>query len=120
MVLVDGWAKNLMSHDLQVASAYLKSKVVNAISNLRAVVNEATEKDILIVKRGSMHEAWTLREFKAGELVLVPESTEIKQRFYTQERSAICKNTVDPTSKDKRPLVIDGPMRAAPSLSCCF
>ena len=112
---VDGWENALMTRDNRISSEYGKANVMFAIQHLKKIYPDPKKDDILIVKRGDKHEAWSMKDFSAGQLVLVPESVEIKARFFTQDRSAICKNTKDPQSL--RPLVIDGRVRANPNPS---
>ena len=111
--IVNDWEKALMSEDSRVSAEYGKANVLFAINQLASQYPPPNKKDILIVKRGDKHEVWSMRDFNPGQLVLVPESVEIKPRFYTLDRSTICKNTTDPVTK--RPLVIDGRVRANPN-----
>jgi hypothetical protein len=112
---ISSWSKNLMCRDNEYNGETIKSRVKIVMDNLWECTDDIGHEDILLVKRGAVFEVWTLREFKANSLVLVPETTEIKPRFYTNNRSAIAKNTVDPMSLDKRPFVLDGRVRANPS-----
>ena len=90
----------------------------NKVSFLDSVADNLpkhSQKDLLIVKRKTEYEVWTLKDFKAGSLMLAPVSSEIKQRFWTAGRAAIVKDTF----KDN-PMVIDGRIRAAFDSKCSF
>ena len=62
-----------------------------------------TADDLCICLRDGRHEVWTMKDFPANELVICPFSTEIKERYWTYNRSALC--LTDPGCK---PLVLDG------------
>ena len=116
------WEADLMSADDQVTGAYTKAIVTTAIASLADHSTEVDSKnDILIMKKSGKYQLWTLREFKAGTLLLAPESLEIKSRFYSQGegRSVIVKGAEDASEKG-RPFVIDGRVRGAPSSKTSF
>jgi len=108
------WDQKLMANDQKIQAEYKKSSIGFVLDNLLHCTDTLAHDDLLVAKRGANYEVWTLRDFKAGSLTLVPESTELKPRFYTADRSVICKNTTDPASEDKRPFLIDGRVRANP------
>ena len=56
---------------------------------------------------------WTKRAFKAGELRIFPDATEIKDRYWTVGRSAFCWRGEE-KHPDRKPVVIDGRLRANP------
>ena len=62
-----------------------------------------TSDDLCICLRDGRHELWTVKDFPANQLVICPFSTEIKERYWTYNRSALC--VTDPGCK---PLVLDG------------
>lgn len=57
-------------------------------------------------------EVWTKRNFAPGSLVFVPDTTEYKDRYYTQTRSALLQNA---ESVEGRRIVLDGRLRFAPT-----
>ena len=103
------------SCDPKVKAEFDKGAIMFCMDNLVQSAGNMTDTDLLLVARGDKYEVWTQREFKAKTLILVPESTELKPRFFTQNRSVICKNTNDLTCSDKRPFVIDGRVRGNPT-----
>jgi hypothetical protein len=120
MVEVKKWTSDLMSSDPKVASENVKSCILFGIDLIKKCVEAPDEADLLIVKNEGKFQVWTLKDFKAGSLVLIPETTECKARFYTSGRSVICKNTADPLSDDKRPFVLDGRVRGVPNSKSSF
>ena len=65
-----------------------------------------------MVKRGEQLEVWTMRPFPAGTLLFIPDSTELKDRYFTWTRSALVKCA---GKADGKRTVIDGRLRHAPS-----
>ena len=118
--VVDDSDNCLMHRDVSVQSMNIRSHIMCTVNTISELVR-CGDNSILIVKQNNAYQLWTLVDFKAGSLVLVPETTELKPRFYTvgEGRSVVCKNVTDP-SMDKRPFVMDGRARAAPhSKSSC-
>ena len=116
IVIVKNWDDRLMANDPEFKAEYVKAQIKFVVENVCACVNTYGPDDLLIVKRDSTFEVWTLKAFKPGELVFVPETSEIKPRFYTVGRSVIARNTADPTfNKGSRPFVIDGRVRGNPA-----
>lgn len=54
---------------------------------------------------------WTTRAWKKGDLILPAESNEIKDRYYTLNRSALCPSGSD-YHPSKKHVVMDGRLRA--------
>ena len=50
--------------------------------------------DLIVIKRANECEVWTNRSFKVGELVLAPETNEIKDRNWSQGHAALVKYDV--------------------------
>jgi hypothetical protein len=113
--VISDWENLQCSKDDKVSLWGVQGTVAFALRNLQQC-GEAplTDKDILIVRRGQTVEVWTLRAFKAGALLMTPETTEIKPRFWTKDRGAIVRGSERLTpGKDRRPLVLDGRIRGA-------
>ena len=115
VTIVDKWWLNLMQTDAESRTEVVKGAIKFTLDNLWHCSNDYGPEDLLIVKRGSSFEVWTKRAFKPHEIMFIPDTTEIKPRFYTCNRSAIAKNTIDPSSTDKRPFVLDGRVRGNPA-----
>ena len=107
------WETHLLSNEDASDIARAKTLVGFTLDNLVKALPTFTSKDFAIVKRDAELEVWTLRDFKAGTIIFAPEAFEVKPRFWTAGRAAIAKNSYV-ASGDKRPLVIDGRVRAAP------
>ncbi len=112
MSVVEKWEDNLIEKDENIANYRLRNLISFTMDSVVKKLPKYTSTDFLVVKRQSQHEVWTLRDFKAGAIMLAPESTEIKPRLWTAGRSAMVKNTT--VGVGGRPMVIDGRVRAAP------
>ena len=122
VLVLEDWQNNLMANDVLVQSHYLKAMVTTAIQKITDVAPKLdSKKDIIIVQKGTDFQVWTLRDFRAGTLMFVPETCELKSRFYSHAdgRSVICHGAVDPSCRN-RPLVIDGRVRGAPKSKTSF
>ena len=91
---------------------FQKDSTAFTLDHLLAQMPIYGPKDLCVLKRGSRTEVWTMKEFAPGDLQFGPESTEIKARHWSQNRSAIAKNTAS-GDKRSRPCVIDGRVRGA-------
>ena len=112
--VIPAWQKRLMDTDTYVIHKRVESKVGMVLQSLRNSFPTLGPDDIMICTRGDSYELYTLKEFKAGSLVLTPDSTEIKPRFWTANRGAICRGTEKLLGgKDRRPLVLDGRVRSS-------
>ena len=73
-----------------------------------------TSNDLTMVKRGNVFEVWTARDFPANTLILAPECLEIKDKYWTQGRSAMTRNGSSHHPENKQ-IVLDGRLRSSPS-----
>ena len=73
-------------HERRLASA--RARVCLAMDCMNQDVGH-TSKELLVVRRGNKVEVWTLVPFKKNKLVIVPFSTEIKDRYWTLGRSVL-------------------------------
>ena len=89
-----------------------KNMVSFALDTIIASLPKYSQADLAVVKRDGEIEVWTMRDFKPGALKFAPETCEIKPRHWTAGRSAIAKNIS--VGAERRPLVLDGRVRAAP------
>ena len=64
------------------------------------------------MKREGKMEVWAKKNFPAGGLIFLPDTTEYKDRYYTQTRSALLQNA---ESVEGKRIVLDGRLRAAPT-----
>jgi hypothetical protein len=115
VLVMPKWCDHMMSKDSDAKSDTAKGMIKFVMDNIWHCTDDYGRDDFIIAKRGSEFELWTKRAFKPGEIVFMPETTEIKPRFYTVNRSVIARNTCDPSSTDKRPFVLDGRVRGNPS-----
>ena len=79
--VVGGWTEQLASNDEKYQMWALLGTVGFMLRNLAESADEIGEKDILVVRRKGVTELWTLRDFKAGSILCVPDTTDIKPRF---------------------------------------
>ncbi len=82
--VVGGWTRQLASNDEKYQMWALRGTVGFMLRNLAESADELVEKDILVVRRKGVTELWTLRDFKAGTIVLVPDTTAIRPRFWDE------------------------------------
>ena len=82
-----------------------RCKVVWAMHMLNLNISAPTAADFLVVKRGKHIEVWTLKSWPVNKLIMVPFTTEIKDRYWTQNRSALVEASM--LQKGKH-LVMDG------------
>ena len=103
--VIKGWERFLMNHDQYAIQSKVQAKITFAIENINATFGALTEKDLLVVSRNGSYELWSKRDFAPRTLVLVPDSTEIKPRFWTTSRGAVCKGSdkLLKEAKDRRP-----------------
>ena len=111
-VVFDSWPQNQMCTDEFAPTHCMKTNVTWALECLVKSLPKYTVSDFAIVKKGGVIEIWTMKDFKAGAIKFAPQSFEIKPRHWTAGRSAIVKNTEH--GSDRRPMVLDGRVRAAP------
>ena len=87
--IVKGWPSKLMSarsvktaDDMAAFITFLGHRVAECCPDLDT-------SDLTVVRNGDSYEVWTARDFKAGTLMICPETTEVKQRHFTRTRSAL-------------------------------
>ena len=61
-----------------------------------------TASDLCVCERNGKVEVWTLKEFAKNKLIIPAFSTELKERFWTYGKAALCQSDV------KKPLCMDG------------
>ena len=111
--VVEGWEGNLLRNDSKAEVAIAKNAIQFALDCIASQLPEYTSKELALVKRKNEVELWTLKDFKAGEIMFAPESTEMKSLFWTKGRSALVKNTCTKVNLG-RSLVLDGRVRGSP------
>ena len=70
--------------------------------------------DLAVICRDRQTEVWTMRPFKAGELVLAPQTTELKDAFWTANKSVKVLNS-EKFHPEGKPIALDGRLRATPA-----
>ncbi len=93
--VINTWEKLLAVHDKGTRSRFLQCAALTNLSHVIDGLEQYTEKDLTLVKRGASFEIYTHREFEAKELVLVPVSTEAKECLWTHTRSVYAQNSVE-------------------------
>ena len=112
--VIKGWSKKACLNDTATKICRLKDTVGFMMKLIDA--KNISEDDIMMVKRGDVFELWTLKAFDVGALVLTPNCTEFKDRYFTFGRSALVKASSEliPGDECKR-IVLDGRLRSDPS-----
>lgn len=114
--IVPQWHKHTVAHDTAFQQVYLKHMIGFQMKTISTVLPEYTAEDFTVVKRGAAVEVWTARKFKAHELMLAPETTEFKDKYWTGNRAVIAGNTetLNPVRDRSMPksILCDGRLRA--------
>ena len=87
----DKWSANLATTCLDTKVKNIHSKLGMTLAAVIETVPVYTAKDFHVVTRNSKVEVWTGRDFPAYTLVLAPETTEWKERYWTTTRSVLVK-----------------------------
>ena len=101
------WMKQNISADEGMTASAMKTIVQFELESLLEFLPKYTEKDFCILKRKNDMEIWTLKAFAPETIKLAPFTTEVKERFWTQNRSVIVHHS------GGKPLVLDGRVRAS-------
>ena len=117
--VVEGWEARQCSADDKYMTQAVALSVACALSQVAQCAPKFTSKDLLVVKRGAAFEVWTQRAFKANELILVPETLDVRDRFWSAGKAVLVdksedllRNVLGPLHR--KPLVADGRYRASP------
>ena len=116
--VVTGSENNLVINDEHAPALGVKTLASFMLDSVVKCLPKFSSDDLAIVKRGGNIEIYTLKDFKAGQIIFAPESHEIKPRHWTAGRSAICLNTN--LSPSLPPMVLDGRVRASPEGKSAF
>lgn len=73
-----------------------------------------TSKDFTLVNRNGTFEIWTNRPFKEAEIVLVPDTTEIEDKYWKFGNHTALAENGDKLHPDRRHIVLSGRLRNAP------
>ena len=112
MTIVKDWPKLLTSDDVRMQQSHLHSFIGFSLQRVLNQMPTYGTDDLLIVSRGGIREVWTLKQFKPGALMFGPDTTEFKDRFWTQARSSIVGNTDKLNPDDSKCYVFDGRLRS--------
>ena len=97
--------------DSSMQCFYQKGMVVVVMVALAAAQPKYTTSDLIVAVRDGVHEIITLRNFKPHEVFFAPETTDVKDVFWTQGRSHGVNNTAG-VHPDNRHWILDGRLRA--------
>ena len=121
--VIQHWSKMQLQHDPKIRIGFAQNTLQFAIACVSEQCPVYTEKDFTICTRGGEYEVWTMRPFKAKEIQLPALSNDLRDRFWTTQRSAPMANG-DNVRKwfgcDRKPMVIDGRFRSSVSDSRSF
>jgi hypothetical protein len=105
------WAKPA---DVSQQICNLKSTVGFIMGVVASLSPKYSADDFCIVLRDRQTEVWAMRAFKACEILLCPETTELKDVYWTQNKSVKVMNA-ELLHPDKRPIALDGRLRSTPN-----
>lgn len=110
--IVKGWPSKLMSARSGKSADELEAFIILLGARVAECCPAFDTSDLTVARNGSSYEVWTARDFKAGTLMLCPETTEVKQRHFTRARSALV-NTNSGEASLKN-FFLDGRVRSNP------
>jgi hypothetical protein len=113
MVVFEKWESLQARQDVDNQFRRVQNNVGFNVGQLADMLTNFTSEDLAICKRDGVVEVWTRRDFSRAELILAPETNEIKDRYWTAGRSVLCENGCD-HHPSKKHIVLDGRMRAVP------
>ncbi len=111
-----GWEKRLPTVDSDVALTRVKDRANFSLwAVLESLPKYDSKKDFAVITKTSLEgqsnmEVWTLRDFKAGEIMLGPDTNHLMDRMYTMGRSSLLRGA-DLMHPQKKHMVLDGRMR---------
>ena len=123
--VVEAWEKSSPRDSLDVQMQSLKCLVGSNMTWLSSVLPQVTSKDLCVALRDNVVEVWTMRVFEPETLMLLPDTTEYNDRYWTATRCVWLKNSAE-RHPNKKHMVLDGRLRAHPELegrrlySCCL
>jgi hypothetical protein len=113
MVIFEKWESLQARQDVDTQFRRVQYNVGFNVNQLADMLPNFSSEDLIICKRDDAVEVWTRRDFAKGELVLAPETHEIKDRYWTAGRSVLCEGGCN-HHPSKKHIVLDGRMRAIP------
>ena len=111
---VEKWSNLQAESDKKFQSLMLQWDIGFVLSRVMKLMPSYNEADLCIVKRDGAFEVWTLKAFKAGALMFVGATSEIKSAFWTQGRAALVSNSADLNPEGGKAFVLDGRLKASP------
>ena len=108
------WQKLQACEDPDAQKGRIVNKVQFGLGLLLEQQDEYSEKDFTIATIDSKVTVWAHRDFAAHDLVLLPDTNEIKDRFWTLGRSSLIKGS-DAIMPQGKHLALDGRCRSVPS-----
>ena len=111
--VVEDWDKKKPDADVEWTLLGLKSMIGTNMKLLSQVVPALSSKDLCVCIRDTTIEVWTMRAFDAETLLLVPETSEYKDRYWTAQRCVWLENSPNLHPNHKH-MVLDGRLRANP------
>jgi len=114
ITVVKGWAKKEHTSDPSCEVNHLIHKIGFQMVAIMDALPASDEQDLIIVKRDNVYEVWTNKAVEAGQLVLVPDTTEIKDRYWTASRSVLVGHSSS-HHPAKKHMALDGVRRAIPN-----
>ena len=113
--IIKDWEKLQCSNNNECKGNNVKSRVGFQIENIAISQPTLTKDDVTVCKRGESIEVWAHRNFSAGEIIIAPETQDVKDRYWTTGggRNILIQDSAL-LHPEKKHLVLDGSRRAIP------
>jgi hypothetical protein len=125
--IIHKWSNCLTASDSKVNLMHCQSTMCAALAQVSHHCPTYTEKDLILITRNGRYELWTMRDFKPKEIMFCPDSTDLRDRFWSVSVGKACRlgnseKIAKSFSLDGKPMVIDGRLRSAvtESRSCAL
>ena len=118
--VVGSWSDQQCSKDVKYLAQMAANMAAFTLANAARAAPSYNEKDLTVVKRGNAHEVWTKRDFKANEFIFVPETLDVRDRYWSAGKSVLLEDSEVMMKelvgkKAMKSLVADGRFRSTPN-----
>ena len=111
----ENWDKMLADGDEDNELALLKGDIGFVLRRVRDRCPKPTSEDFVVITRNGTPELWTNKDFKKGDIKLVPMATEWRDRYWSQTASVQIANTDKLHPTKLKAMVIDSRLRGTPA-----
>jgi hypothetical protein len=114
MEVIEKWSPMLATNSVEHQLKKLHSALGFNLSSVVSSMPTFSERDLVIARVGNSHEVFAARDFPAYTLMLAPDCTEFKDKYWTQNRSVLVKAAAA-LHPEKKHVVLDGRLRSVPT-----